>query len=250
METLPLWVPLLFFVIACAYAMVGLGGGSSYAAALVTIGIPYAAVPQVALACNILVTAGGIWHFRHAGYVSTRACLPFLLASVPAAYLAGRLAAPPGLFGFVLGVALFAAGLRMLVALPEREVRPVSARYQWIVGVPVGAVVGFISGFAGIGGGILLGAVLVLARWMDAKTAAGTVAVFTFANSVAGFAGHVQRELVLGMSVLPLLVAVVLGGQLGSRLAARRLPASRVRQLLAVLLLFVSVRTLWGIIQP
>ncbi|HET6348061.1 MAG TPA: sulfite exporter TauE/SafE family protein [Candidatus Krumholzibacteria bacterium] len=249
MDSFPLWVALLFFVIAAAYATVGLGGGSAYAAALVTLGAPYAAIPQVALACNILVAGGGIWHFGRAGHVSFRACLPLLLASVPAAYLGGRLHVGPTAFEFALGGALLIAGVRML-ASPGQGLRPGGRLRLWIAGLSIGGIVGFISGLVGIGGGILLGAVLVLSRWMDARTAAGTMAVFTFANSVAGFAGHIQRGFVLGASAVPLIVAAVVGGQLGSRLGARRLPTHRLRQLLALFLLIVALRTLWEAIHP
>ena len=250
MDPFPLWVALLFFVMAGAFATVGLGGGSAYAAALITLGAPYAVIPQIALACNVLVAAGGVWHFGRAGYVSLRTCLPFLLASVPAAYLGGRVPVTPTVFEVVLGGALLVAGLRMLIASPGLVVRADGVSRLWITGLSIGAVVGFVSGLVGIGGGILLGAVLVLSRWMDARTAAGTMAVFTFANSAAGFVGHAQRGFVLGFSVLPLILAAVAGGQLGSRLGARRVPTHRLRQVLALLLLIVAVRTLWEAIHP
>ena len=250
MDPFPLWVTLLFFVLAGAFATVGLGGGSAYAAALITLNVPYAVIPQVALACNVLVAAGGVWHFGRAGYVSLRECLPFLLASVPAAYLGGRIHIGPTVFEFALGGALLVAGLRMLIGPRRQDARTDGVPGLWITGLSIGAVVGFVSGVVGIGGGILLGAVLVLSRWMDSRTAAGTMAVFTFANSAAGFVGHAQSGFVLGLSAVPLILAAVAGGQLGSRMGARRLPTHRLRQVLALLLMIVAVRTLWEAIHP
>ncbi len=246
METIPLWVPVVFFAIAVVYAMVGLGGGSAYVAALAVMGFPYAAIPQVGLACNVLVTAGGVWHFRRAGHLSWRTCLPFVVASIPAAYLGGRIPIGPRPFALILGLALLAAGVRMLATPAARELRRMSTARAWALGVPVGAALGFVSGLVGIGGGVFLASVLVLARWTDARGAAGMVAVFTFANSVAGLAGQVNKGLLIGVAVVPLLLAAVIGGQIGSRLGARGLPVLRLRQVLSLLLIAVALRTLWG----
>jgi uncharacterized membrane protein YfcA len=243
--SIPLWLPFAFFAIAVVYATAGLGGGSSYLAALALTGLPHLVIPQLALACNILVTAGGTWHFWREGRISFPDTLPYLAASVPAAYLGGRIPLDPRVFAIVLGCVLFAAGAQMLFTAPREALRPLEGRRLWIIGLPLGAVLGLFSGLVGIGGGIFLAAVLVFARWADARTAAGTAAVFTLINSIAAFTGHATRGILLGADVIPLLVAVVAGGQIGSLLGARHLPVHRVRRVLALLLLFVSARTLW-----
>jgi len=245
MESIPFWMPLTFFAIAAVYAMVGLGGGSSYVAALSVLGLPYAAVPQVALACNMLVTAGGMWHFRRAGYLSWSACLPFVVSSVPAAYLGGRIPIGPRPFEIVLGTVLLLAGARMLTTPAARELRLVSTRRAWAIGLPVGAALGFVSGLVGIGGGVFLASILVFTRWTDVRGAAGTVAVFTFANSVAGLAGHAYKGLLIGTAALPLLIAAVIGGQIGAGLGARGLSMPRLRQVLSLLLIGVAACVLW-----
>ena len=65
---LPVWLPIAFLVIALCYSMVGFGGGSSYLAVLVLAGMPYQTIPSIALACNLIVTSGGCWHFYRAGH--------------------------------------------------------------------------------------------------------------------------------------------------------------------------------------
>ncbi len=248
-ESLPLWVPVIFFAIAAVYAMAGLGGGSSYVAALAVLGLPFGAIPQVALACNALVTAGGVWHFGRAGRVPWKLCLPFVVASVPAAYLGGRVPIGPRPFALVLGLALLAAAARMLTAPAVREIRPVTLRSAWLIGVPVGAVLGLLSGLVGIGGGVFLAGVFLLARWSDARATAGALAVFTFANSVAGLTGHIHKGLMIGAGAVPLMLAAVIGGQLGSRLGARGLPLARLRQVLAVLMMIVALDLLWEVLR-
>jgi hypothetical protein len=246
MDQIPLWLTPVFFAIALAYATVGLGGGSSYLAVLALVGLPPSAMAQVALACNALVTAGGTWHFSRAGHVSPRTLLSYVLGSVPVAYAGGRIEIAPRVFTVVLGFALLCAGVQMLVSLPDRTARAGLRTRPWWTGLLVGAALGLVSGLVGIGGGVFLAAFLVLARWSDARGAAGAAAVFTFLNSIAGLAGQAHKGFVLGASVVPLLLAVVAGGQMGSRLGSRRLSPTHMRRWLAALLVFVSLRVLWG----
>jgi uncharacterized membrane protein YfcA len=111
----------------------------------------------------------------------------------------------------------------------------------------VGGALGFLAGLVGIGGGIFLAPVLILTGWTDARGAAATSAVFILLNSAAGLGGQLARGVFLDATIVPLALAVFLGGQVGSRLGSYHLPLAGVRRLLAALILFVSVRILWGI---
>jgi len=247
-EAIPLWLPLAFFVIALLYATVGFGGGSSYLAVLALIGIPYQSIPQVALICNLVVSGGGVWHFCRGGHLDLKKVLPFIVLSIPLAFLGGQIPIGRQLFMILLGVSLFAAGARTF--LPQREFgsEGLSPKHAWRVGLPIGAVLGFLSGLVGIGGGIFLAPVLILAGWANAKQAAAAAALFIIVNSAAGLSGQLSKGIYLDTMVIPLVVAVILGGQIGSRLGAYRLRVGGVRQLLAVLILFVSIRLIWSAI--
>jgi len=246
MDTIPLWLPFVFFAIALVYATVGFGGGSSYLAALALLGLPHTMIPQVALVCNALVSAGGVWHFHRAGHVALPRVFPFVLASIPMAYLGGRIPVGPRLFAVLLGLSLLAAALRMMLTAPETSPRALGARRAWALGLPIGALLGLLAGLVGIGGGVFLAPLLVLTRWSDAKGAAGAAAVFILVNSIAGLAGQFTKGVFVDATLVPLALAVVLGGQVGSRLGSRRLPVPHVRKLLSALVLIVSLRTLWG----
>ncbi|MFQ5512629.1 MAG: TSUP family transporter, partial [Candidatus Krumholzibacteriia bacterium] len=179
MESMPVWLPLVFFVIALAYATVGFGGGSSYLAVLVLIGLSYRTVPQLALVCNLAVSAGGVWHFYRGGHLDFKKVLPFIVLSVPMAYVGGRLPVARELFVVLLGVSLFVAGARTFV--PDRAGRAAGSIPQgraWGLGVPIGAALGFLAGVVGIGGGIFLAPVLLLAGWAHAKQGAAAAALF------------------------------------------------------------------------
>ena len=107
---------------------------------------------------------------------------------------------------------------------------------------------GFFAGMVGIGGGIFLAPVLILMRWTDAKGAAAAASVFVLVNSLSGLGGQFTKGIHVEGMLIPLAVAVLLGGQIGSRLGAYRLPMRQLRHLLGVLVLAVSIRLIWGIV--
>lgn len=80
-----------FLLDALIYASVGFGGGSTYNALLVLSDANYRILPAIALACNIVVVIGGVGHFGLPGLVPWRRILPWIIASVPAAFLGGML---------------------------------------------------------------------------------------------------------------------------------------------------------------
>lgn len=245
------WMPFAFFAVALAYSTVGFGGGSSYIALLAIAGLSHVVIPQTALVCNIVVTLGGVWHYARAGHLDAGRVLPFVALSVPAAYLAGRLDVGERVFFLLLGLSLAAAGTRALLAAgahgPQRAA-PALRRPAWPAGLAVGGALGFLAGLVGIGGGVFLAPVLLLARWADAKQAAAAASVFIVVNSVAGLAGQFAKGVYIDVSVVPLVLAVFAGGQIGSRLGSRRLPLPVLQRLLAALILAVGLRLIWRVV--
>jgi uncharacterized membrane protein YfcA len=126
--------------------------------------------------------------------------------------------------------------------------RTLTAARAWKVGPPVGAALGLLAGVVGIGGGVFLAPVLLLTGWASAKRAAATASLFIFVNSAAGLGGQFAKGVYVNEMVIPLVLAVWLGGQIGSRAGAYHLPMVGVRRLLATLIMVVSVRLLWGAI--
>lgn len=242
------WLPIVFFLIALPYSMVGFGGGSSYLAFLVLAGLSYQEIPPIALVCNLVVTAGGVWHFWRGGHLKLEKVLPYLILSIPMAYLGGGILIGKELFRFILGFSLLAVALRMLLpdALFEHSKR-VSVWKAWTIGLPVGGLLGFLSGLVGIGGGIFLSPLLLLMRWVNVKEAAAAASLFIAANSLAGLFGQLHKGTANLELILPLGLTVFVGGQIGSRLGAYHLPQVRLQQMLAALILYVSLRLLGGL---
>ncbi len=250
MEMLAYLVP-LFFLTALLYSMAGFGGGSTYLALLALFNISYLAMPKIALLCNIVVVIGGCYFFMKAGYFSARKTLPFIVTSIPAAYLAGRIPIEKTTFMWLLCFSLAIAGTRMLLSDKAFRIRKtVSWREAWLVGLPIGAALGGLSGLVGIGGGVFLAPVLLLLGWAHAKEVAATASFFILFNSIAGFIGQWSKgEFSVELNfLLPLAVAVFAGGQIGSRLGSGVISRIALQRITAALILFVSGRVMWGLL--
>lgn len=238
-----------FFATAVLYASVGFAGGSTYTALLVLAGTNIAILPVVSLLCNLIVASGGAWRFEKAQLVPWRRLLPILLVSMPAAFVGGALPVSKPVFIALLGGSLLVAGLLLLFQREHTDAGDKPTRYR-IAGPLIALPLGLLSGIVGIGGGIFLAPVLHLIGWDRAKRVAASATIFIFANSIAGLGGQISK-LTNGAALAevahywPLALAVLIGGQIGSRLGVEILPASILRRLTALLILFVAGQLLW-----
>ncbi len=245
-----IYTSLAFVAVAFLYASVGFGGGSTYTAILIESGLAYDLVPPISLLCNIVVVAGGVFHFARAGHLNLRFAVPLIVTSIPAAFLGGYIRIDEASFLLMLGAALFLAGVLMILDRRWGSKTGAGNSMGMSARLVLGAVLGALAGITGIGGGIYLAPTLHLLRLADAKTVAATCSFFILVNSLAGLAGHLaklgdQAGVLLNLSYLALPVAVLIGGQFGSVIGARRLPAAPIRRLTGLVILIVSLRLLW-----
>jgi uncharacterized membrane protein YfcA len=245
-----LYTALAFVVVAFLYAAVGFGGGSSYTAILIASGLSWQLVPPVSLLCNIIVVTGGVYHFARAGHLDVKFAAPLIAASVPAAFLAGTVSLDEPTFLLVLAVALLVSGALMLFDRQWHQEEQTRPELGTIALLALGMSLGALAGITGIGGGIYLAPVLHFFRLAEAKTVAATASLFILVNSVAGLGGQLTKlgtdaQILLDTGYLVLPVAVLLGGQLGSRIGATLLPAAPIRRLTGLVVLIVAIRLLW-----
>lgn len=237
-----------FFATALLYASVGYGGGSTYNALLALSGVDYRLLPTIALACNIVVVTGGSIRFARAGITPWRGALVLTAIAAPAALLGGLTPIGKSAFLTLLGASLVLTALTLLLPLRERQGQP----SRWARSMPLAAApIGYLAGLVGIGGGIFLAPLLHLTRWNSARAIAATASLFILVNSLFGLTGQLLKggpdRLASAVTLgLPLLIAVAIGGQIGSVLAARLLPMQWIRWLTAVLTLWVGARLLAG----
>ncbi|MFH1262998.1 MAG: sulfite exporter TauE/SafE family protein [Pseudomonadota bacterium] len=238
----------LFFLTALVYSAAGFGGGSTYVALLLLFSLPHTVAPKIALLCNLVVVSGGVIHYVKGGWLPFRRVLPFVVGSVPAAYFGGRYPIAKETFLIlaafslaVAGLALFFSGRGMEERISKRFVREVP------IGLVAGAILGFLGGVVGIGGGIFLAPLLYFLRWGNARQIAAASSFFILVNSLSGLAGQFQKSAYAYdlATIVPLAAAVFLGGQIGSRLSVGRLPLVAIQRTTACLILFVAGRLFW-----
>ena len=239
-----------FFATALLYASVGFAGGSTYTALLLLVGVNQKILPIIALLCNLIVSTGGSIRFARAGLVPWRRLWPLLAVSVPAALVGGMLPVSKTVFVILLGGSLIVAGVLLLVQREPRERGDEMRRFAF-VGPGIAAPLGLLAGIVGIGGGIFLAPVLHLIGWDRAKRVAASASVFILANSIAGLVGQLIKsgsDAVTSQAILaywPLAVAVLIGGQIGSRAGVQILPPPLLRRMTAILIIFAALYLLW-----
>jgi uncharacterized membrane protein YfcA len=233
-----------FFIIATLYSSVGFGGGSSYLALLALFVTNFHAIKTAALLCNLVVVINSSYLFIKSGYFDRKKFLPIVCFSVPAAFLGAMLKLTQQVFFISLGCVLVISGILLLVQLYVRPSATERKPFSLAMNSILGTVTGFVSGMVGIGGGILLSPILNLLHWDTAKKIAALASFFILVNSAAGLVGQAAGgTLQLNISLLlPLLLAVFAGGQLGTRLSLHVIRPSMVKGLTGVLVAYIGVK--------
>ena len=236
---------ILFLVTATLYSSVGFGGGSTYLALLLIWGVPYFIFPVIALSCNILVVSGNSINYIRAGNLNLRLLIPYLIGSIPMAYIGGSLPIEKRLFEILLFLVLAVAGSLLLFNFKSYDDREESYRkIPTLVSILIGAALGFISGVVGIGGGIFLSPILFLIRAAKPKHIVTAASLFILINSISGIIGQLTKNVVLVevTNYWYLLVVVLIGGQVGNFLNLKIFSTRILAVITAFLVLFVAIR--------
>jgi uncharacterized protein len=241
----------LFAAVGFLYGAVGHGGASGYLAALALLGYPPAGFKASALLLNLLVAAISLWNFRRAGHFDWKLLRPFVVLSVPCAFIGGYVPISLRTYGLMLSATLVFAGIRL--ALPDPKSRTSGTRPSTPVALATGGILGLLSGMVGVGGGIFLSPLMILLGWADAKKTAAVSAGFIWINSAAGLAGALERPETgtlqpFALSLWSLALAAGAGGLAGSSLGANKATVLALRRLLSVVLLLAAYKmcTVWG----
>lgn len=232
-----------FFIIAAIYSSVGFGGGSSYLALLAVMGLDIAIIRPTALLCNIIVVSGGTYIFWKSGALDLKKSWPFLCASIPFAFIGGLWTIRDSDFFFILlGICLIIASCALWIQSVPKE------GYQFnnvFLNASLGGVIGFLSGIVSIGGGIFLAPVLHLLNWGEAKKISALASLFILVNSISGLAGQFARSWDIEWKFIsPLLLAVFVGGQIGSRLGARKFNALYIKRITSLVIFIAAIKIL------
>jgi uncharacterized membrane protein YfcA len=232
-----------FFIIALIYSSVGFGGGSSYLALMAVMGVGMEILRPAALLCNIIVVSGGTYIFWKSGALDLKKSWPFLCASIPFAFIGGLWTIEDSAFFFILlGICLIIASFLLWIQSVRRD------GYRFnnpFLNATLGGGIGFLSGMVGIGGGIFLAPILHLLNWGEAKKISALASLFILVNSISGLAGQVTRAQQIDWKFIgPLLLAVFLGGQIGSRLGARKFDPLYIKRITSIVIFLAAIKIL------
>ena len=236
---------ILFFITAILYSSVGFGGGSTYLALLLIWGVPYFIFPVIALSCNIIVVSGNCFNYIRAGNLNLKLLLPYLIGSIPFAYLGGSLPIEKQLFEILLFFVLAIAGTLLLINFKSyNDQKENYFKIPMPVSIIIGGILGFISGVVGIGGGLFLSPILFLIRAGKPKYITTAASLFILINSISGVVGQLTKNTVMTevQNYWYLLLVVLIGGQVGNFLNLKVFPARILALVTASLVLFVAAR--------
>lgn len=240
MATADLLLAACMFLGAVLYTSVGHAGASSYLALMALFGLPPAVMRPTALVLNILAASLTSFRYVRAGLFRWRVLWPFLVGAAPFAFFGGSLQVPGEIYRPLVGAVLWISAARLLW---PREIRAVTDPHDppIVVGILIGAGVGFLSGLTGTGGGIFLSPVLLFLGWSSPKVASGVAAVFILSNSIAGLSGNIASVQALPPS-LPLFAASVLAGALVGTTLGIRFNAAVIVKALGVVLVVAGFK--------
>ena len=231
----------LFFVIALLFSSVGHAGATGYLAAMGLMGVELSIMRPTALVLNVFVAALGTWQFARAGCFRWALFWPFALTSIPAAFLGGQITLPGNIYKPLVGLALLVSAARL--ALTARRADQEATHTPTLpLRLALGAVLGFLAGLTGIGGGVFLSPVMLWFRWGRTREVSAVAAAFILVNSLSGLAGNWYTTEQVPQARLLWIVAAIAGGSLGSYLGSRRLASPTIRRLLAAVLILSGIK--------
>ena len=242
-----------FLITAFLYASVGFGGGSTYNALLILYNVDYLLIPKIALTCNLIVVIGGTIRYQLNNLIPWKKVLPLIIFSAPFAWIGGRLPIDKELFLAILGTSLLISGILLLIRKEEIEnfSKSVNSKIGIFLFSIMSALIGFVSGLVGIGGGIFLSPILHLTKTIPSMNIAAISSVFIFVNSIAGLSGQFMKNNNTNLinefvGYYWLFFAVLIGGSIGTYLGIKTFHPKIVRRLTAILVIYVSLRILLG----
>ena len=236
---------ILFVVTALIYSSVGFGGGSTYLAILLIWGVPYTIFPVIALVCNIIVVSGNSINFIRSKNINFNLLFPYLIGSIPFAFIGGSIKIEKSLFEILLFCVLLVAGIFLLIESKSFNKEQIKInKIPRLISISFGSIIGFMSGIVGIGGGIFLSPLLFLMKAGYPKHITSSASLFILINSIFGIAGQLTKDQILDQVITywPLFLSVLIGGQIGSLLNIKFLSNKILALLTSFLVIFVAIR--------
>jgi uncharacterized membrane protein YfcA len=232
----PYFLAALFFIVAFTYSSVGLGGGSSYTALMAIFGFNTLAIPMISLSLNLFVTSIGSYNFIRNKHGNIKLIVPFLISSMPMSYFGGSLKLPKEIFYWTLLISLVFVAVRIYFWQNTTIKLNLGQKGRIVVSLLAGSVLGLVAGIVGIGGGIYLVPLIIILGLGNEKEAATCGAIFIWLNSFSGLLSRFQHNSIDLTSYIPLIIAVLAGGSLGSFLGSSKFSPKLMEKILGTVI--------------
>ena len=239
-----LYFLIILFIVAFLYASVGHGGASGYLALMALFGIEAITMRSSALILNLFVAGIAFYSYYKGGFFKWKILLPFVAASMPAAFFGAKILIDPTIYKIALGICLIIAVARMLIPVKDKTKELISTP-NILIALLLGTIVGFFSGMIGIGGGIILSPLLIVFGWANVKEAAAVSAGFIWLNSVTGLLGTISSGVHLDTMIIPWILVALIGGFLGSWSGSFKFSLDTLRYVLASVLVMASIKLIF-----
>ena len=228
---------LLAKILVCFLAGAGAGIGTGFAgmsaAAVIGpmlmtfLGVPAYQAVGIGLASDVLASATSAWTYKKHKNLDVKNSLPLLIGVLVMTLVGSFVASllPERAMSGTMQIAMIFIGLRFLlkpVKTTKEQMAAATPKERLIKSIVGGVLVGFICGFVGAGGGMMMLLILTSVLGYELKTAVGTsVFIMTFTaltGALSHFAiGGAPDVFALGVCV----AATLLGAQVAAKIANR-----------------------------
>jgi len=234
----------LLLIVAVLYSSVGHGGASGYIALMTIWGIEVTTVRSTALVLNGFVSLIAFIQYYRQGHLKWPLTYPFIVTSVPFAFLGAMITVNSLVYKKILGVILILSVIRLLISFAQKDGPLREMNIGWAMFA--GAAIGCFSGMIGIGGGIILSPLILLAGWAGIKNTSATSALFIFVNSIAGLVGvWTKHQFSFSPPTMLWIAIAIVGGLAGAYWGSRLAAVKQMRYILAFVLAIASYKLIF-----
>jgi uncharacterized membrane protein YfcA len=202
--------------------------------------------PQEAVSMSLAIVGGtslvgAIMQYRQ-GNVHRAATISFLATGIVGAFLGSYLTHIVSQQTLMLLFSLLMASVGWAMLRKRKKVNQAQAHHQFSVVkcLSIGAIIGVLTGFLGVGGGFLIVPALVLFIGLEIKKAIGTSMAVVAVNSASGLAGHAREVTINWQLTAQFLIVALIGMQIGTWYASR-IPHERLRTMFAWFVIFFAL---------
>ena len=245
---------IVFFIIAIAsfiFAMLGLGGGMVYVPVLNRAGFDMVKVAiPLGLLLNGLNTLLVLIPFARKKLVDWKGGAVMAATALVAAPIGAMTSdkVPVQTLKLLFAAMVVAAAIRMIWSAKRTEPETMMALgKRSLIGFFTGAFAGFVGGMLGLGGGFIIAPILMMMGYKIKEAAATTAFVVTF-SSFSGYLGHMAQGEMNWVLTGIVVLAVLIGSQLGGRYMTQKAKSKQVKVIYAIVLLLIAAKLIYGAI--